>query len=805
MLPTCARYETEAMKVAKRKAEEERLKREEEARANNIGERALMDMMNGTLETAKAGALEATLAPMPAWMADLVAKGDGEEGLGKMTEAQREEYDAYKEEEAAFEAAKIAERAALLAETEVLKAEVAEIAAAFDARVAKLRGLRVAAQTAVAVQELYASRLALGLMEGEALATAMGGLNSKLGVLAGQKEDLDEQAANWHAMVDDAKARLEDLVELNDRIEKGCRRELNAASSEPPLANDVARHLLSLLKVRRAPTEAATSPSKGRRTTNLAGRSGAKAGLRRPSMANKLMGAANSMIGARLKSKSVAGGGMLGLMKAANAENEALRLAAAADPFSALNDADEDAAAAAEGGPAAEPGAKAKAELEAAIAKASAPLSEEGDLPEGMVVEPAVWERLNEVRAAKIRAEFEAKAQAKTVSEMRKATEAIDRREKTIEEAVAKVASQIEALEAQMAQNAMDFELLVSVAQGQNEMVGADGKATPYSGLVAAQEAALRSQLRKQAPKRGGGGSGGGTLRNARNFSSSSSAAGGALRGAGPRVLSEGSEVGDFRGGGGGGGSGDDASAVSAASIGGNPDMLPLLTPDLSCAVLVPNALVEELNAAIKEVGGEKIKAMQRIKQFRKSINLMVWEDGYNAMALDDLEHFYTDVLLMRVEKTTLSAMRGESKMMTDEEAGQRQDARLAMIAKVANARCAKAEGTCTQLQRQIADRRAENGTLREQLKALEGSVAAREAMYRARVESAGGNVGPAAAASARMKRVTMRRRLVDLARAQTEEVDFLRSELDRLRQRTFPSFAHAARSRLALPPDEAF
>lgn len=53
------------------------------------------------------------------------------------------------------------------------------------------------------------------------------------------------------------------------------------------------------------------------------------------------------------------------------------------------------------------------------------------------------------------------------------------------------------------------------------------------------------------------------------------------------------------------------------------------------------------------------------------------------------------------------------------------------------------------------------------------------------------------------MKRVTMRRRLIDLARLQTEEIDFLRQELDRLRQRTFPSFAHAARNRLAVPPDE--
>lgn len=54
-----------------------------------------------------------------------------------------------------------------------------------------------------------------------------------------------------------------------------------------------------------------------------------------------------------------------------------------------------------------------------------------------------------------------------------------------------------------------------------------------------------------------------------------------------------------------------------------------------------------------------------------------------------------------------------------------------------------------------------------------------------------------------RMKRVTARRRIVDLARVQTGEIEVLKTELDRLRQRTFPSFAHAARSRLIHCPDE--
>ena len=38
---------------------------------------------------------------------------------------------------------------------------------------------------------------------------------------------------------------------------------------------------------------------------------------------------------------------------------------------------------------------------------------------------------------------------------------------------------------------------------------------------------------------------------------------------------------------------------------------------------------------------------------------------------------------------------------------------------------------------------------------------------------------------------------MLDSARSQAEEADFLRQELDRLRQRTFPSFVKAAKDRV--------
>jgi hypothetical protein len=70
----CRPYETEAVREARRRAEEEKRRREEEARKDNIGERALQDMMYGTLE-AKADALASAQAlDRPDWMDQVPAE-----------------------------------------------------------------------------------------------------------------------------------------------------------------------------------------------------------------------------------------------------------------------------------------------------------------------------------------------------------------------------------------------------------------------------------------------------------------------------------------------------------------------------------------------------------------------------------------------------------------------------------------------------------------------------------------------------------------------------------------------------------
>jgi hypothetical protein len=48
-----------------------------------------------------------------------------------------------------------------------------------------------------------------------------------------------------------------------------------------------------------------------------------------------------------------------------------------------------------------------------------------------------------------------------------------------------------------------------------------------------------------------------------------------------------------------------------------------------------------------------------------------------------------------------------------------------------------------------------------------------------------------AADAQAKMKDIVMRRKLTDLVRAQSDEIEFLKHELETLRERNFPRFAN--------------
>ena len=105
-------------------------------------------------------------------------------------------------------------------------------------------------------------------------------------------------------------------------------------------------------------------------------------------------------------------------------------------------------------------------------------------------------------------------------------------------------------------------------------------------------------------------------------------------------------------------------------------------------------------------------------------------------------------------------------------------------------------------LVRIIDERHQECGMLQHKVGSLKQEVQACRSVKLSRDEARGVQGDPINVAATKMKKVVGRRHMVDIARAQAEEIDYLRQELDKMHQRTFPSFVKATRKRLAVNAD---
>lgn len=104
-------------------------------------------------------------------------------------------------------------------------------------------------------------------------------------------------------------------------------------------------------------------------------------------------------------------------------------------------------------------------------------------------------------------------------------------------------------------------------------------------------------------------------------------------------------------------------------------------------------------------------------------------------------------------------------------------------------------------IKRQIQIKQNENKALKRQIAKLEESVKSRRDIMQSRVKSSGSNsLDPKVQAMQRMETVVNRRKLIDLVSHQTEEIEYLKQELDRLRQKTFPTFSQTSQW---IAPDE--
>jgi len=676
-------YETEAMKRKRKAEEEERKRREAEAAKDDIGGRALQDMMGGTLETKKAANPLAMELVREEWMDELT--------FAEMSDEQRVQLEEFEAKQKALIEEKEKQRKALELELKKLSTEIADAARLFDEKVDELHEAFLRTAKAVHTQEMYLLRMSLSVMQKAADSKKVAKIEARLATLSAQKKDMHGRCSSFRTKVDRVKDSFTQLQDADRLMERNFRREMQDKVAAT-LDQDTLKVLVTLYKKRNlavregdgegGPDGNSQSGSFARRTSLR--RSSINATQRRTMNTASFVGR-TSFVGKNGEkdgkaSKKAGGGSSAADGKTANPIADAMAQAlvdcakktSAFDPYAAVDEA-------------------AERKKDSERVEAPGVLDPERDFPEGFVVDPEVTEQLSQLRIQKINSENQLSVKSRDLKEMQDQLIALETQERALEDQITELENEKSSLAERIQFYDLNLEVLVAVKQGQDEIV--------------------------QDP----------------------------------------------------------------------------VTTDYSDAMLLNRDVVEVTNEAIVKLGKEKVAILTKIKNFRKNINFMLWEHKFLEETANNLDEHYTDLHMLRVTKSLQSFIKGGDTANKQKIEIEKAEAKLEHM-KVQHAdKMHKLEKKMNKISHQTDERAAENDRLSEQIAQLKGNVEMRESIHRSRFESGdGGEEDPAQQAAQRMRTITMRRKLIDLARAQTDEIEFLRQELDRLRQRTFPSFAHS-------------
>uniref|UniRef100_A0A7S3CXA9 Uncharacterized protein n=1 Tax=Palpitomonas bilix TaxID=652834 RepID=A0A7S3CXA9_9EUKA len=209
---------------------------------------------------------------------------------------------------------------------------------------------------------------------------------------------------------------------------------------------------------------------------------------------------------------------------------------------------------------------------------------------------------------------------------------------------------------------------------------------------------------------------------------------------------------------------------------------------DYSDSVLGHRSVLKEVNTRIHTLGGEKIKILKEIKDYRKGILRLDWETKKLFLEADDITFKTREFQLLRVTKNLQETLKGGYDKDRHAEKIKTLERQLEFNEQMHAKRLEEKRRNLEKLLRQIEDMADENDKLDEDLHDLDEAVEEREKLHE--IQQAKSKNTVTTEAKKRMQRTVNRRKLLDIAKAQTLDIELLREELVRLRARTFPSFA---------------
>ncbi|TPX48272.1 hypothetical protein SeMB42_g03068 [Synchytrium endobioticum] len=202
---------------------------------------------------------------------------------------------------------------------------------------------------------------------------------------------------------------------------------------------------------------------------------------------------------------------------------------------------------------------------------------------------------------------------------------------------------------------------------------------------------------------------------------------------------------------------------------------------DYSDAVLIPRLIIEKQNEAIVAVGKTKVDALKEMKDYRKGILMLEWQNSVLDFQAEDLTNRIRDVQLLRVTKQMQEYLRsGDEHKQASEVASIEKRAEYTI--KNHAHKLDEHRKRLSKLKRLIKEKEIENTELDAELERLYVRMEETRRIYEAQADKSAIKPDP-------LKEIYSRRRLVEYARSQASDIAILSEEVERLRLKTYPSF----------------
>eukprot|EP00730_Choanoeca_flexa_P000136 TRINITY_DN10061_c0_g1_i4.p1 TRINITY_DN10061_c0_g1~~TRINITY_DN10061_c0_g1_i4.p1 ORF type:complete len:1577 (+),score=430.93 TRINITY_DN10061_c0_g1_i4:116-4846(+) len=203
--------------------------------------------------------------------------------------------------------------------------------------------------------------------------------------------------------------------------------------------------------------------------------------------------------------------------------------------------------------------------------------------------------------------------------------------------------------------------------------------------------------------------------------------------------------------------------------------------PNFEDAVLLHRDEVERLNNEVKQLATARIDHTRKKIEMGKGLRALEWESDALDLELEQLQDSIRETQLFKVKKDMGKKVEHSREVDLLEKT-------IKASSSAHERRIAEKKKRLKKMQRELAKRVRVNQTLDEELDGLASEVGERARVREVQIQAVGDG-----GQKERLRRVQHRRKLIELVKNQNEEMDVLRSEVERLRMKTFPTFGKAA------------